>query len=426
MTKLFLSHISEETPLAKTLKESLEHALKDVELFVSSVNIKLGEPWLVALDQALTDAIAILVLCSPRSMARPWVNFECGAGWGRKVKVIPICHGGMTKQALPDPLGMLQGMTFHRGSAGSRAVIQELSDALGLTLRDDADLEALAERLDTAAWRTRDLGEAVGIVLTARQREWRQGSGGSVFDLLDGTLPGRLGIDRKFTFVDDCEQLRLDRIADFRGLVVGNPWRSSLSDDEMDAIEQFVRDGGRLLLLGYELGDRHHGGNLGELSRRFGIYPTTDIVGPADHTDKPYDAAVDFEVEAGGAHPHHLTKDLGSIRLTNVQTLRVEPGGVEWLQVGSNAVFRPLPDRARYAHDGTLTSGKSDFERNDRAGWLAVGVEAPEGLCGKGGVIAIGTWDMLGRNGDFLDNPGNLKLVRRLFDWLAGDGETDR
>ena len=68
----------------------------------------------------------------------------------------------------------------------------------------------------------------------------------------------------------------------------------------------------------------------------------------------------------------------------------------------------------------TGIAGKADFERNDRAGWLAVGVQAPEGLCGSGEVVAIGTWDLLGKDGHFLEHADNVVLLRRLFDWLAG------
>lgn len=221
-------------------------------------------------------------------------------------------------------------------------------------------------------------------------------------------------------FIDDSEQLRLDRISDFRGLVIGNPWRARFESDTIDAIRQFVFDGGRVLLLGFELGDRHHNGNLSELARHFGIEPVTDIVGPASEEGKPYGLPVDFAVGPGDADPHPFTEGLTVLRFANVQTLRVEPGGIEWLRVGANAVFRPCRDKTIYASDGTLTAGKQDFERNGAAHWCPVAVQAPPSLCGRGKVIAMGTWDLLGDQGEFLKNEDNASLVRRELDWLSG------
>jgi hypothetical protein len=62
-----------------------------------------------------------------------------------------------------------------------------------------------------------------------------------------------------------------------QGLVVGNPWRTKITREAISVVVEWVRAGGRLLLLGFELGDRHHGGNLAELSRFFGIDPRSDI-----------------------------------------------------------------------------------------------------------------------------------------------------
>jgi hypothetical protein len=189
--------------------------------------------------------------------------------------------------------------------------------------------------------------------------------------------------------------------------------------------EKWVRSGGRLLLLGFELGDRHHDGNLAELSHHFGIDPASDIVGPTGHKceeRKPYNDrpknkyVIDFTPSM--ADGHAFTDGLATIRLTNVQTVRVDPGGIEWLRVGSNVVCRPRRDCVRY-RDGTMTApAVAAFETNQNAGWLAVAVEAPQGLCGAGSVHMIGIWDLLGSNQAF--DGDNLMLLTRLLDWLSG------
>ena len=42
-TKVFLSHISEEAQLAQTIKTQLERAVPGAELFVSTVDVHLGQ-----------------------------------------------------------------------------------------------------------------------------------------------------------------------------------------------------------------------------------------------------------------------------------------------------------------------------------------------------------------------------------------------
>ena len=52
----------------------------------------------------MKQAKVILTLCSESSVRRPWLNFESGGGWAKRLPVIPVCHKKMTKDRLPDPL----------------------------------------------------------------------------------------------------------------------------------------------------------------------------------------------------------------------------------------------------------------------------------------------------------------------------------
>jgi hypothetical protein len=63
------------------------------------------------------------------------------------------------------------------------------------------------------------------------------------------------------------------------------------------------------------------------------------------------------------------------------------------------------------------TPGGAAFAVNLEAGWLAVAVEAPKGLCGAGGVHMMGTWDLMGRDQAFGDD--NVTLLIRLLNWLS-------
>ena len=129
---MFLSHITEEEILAKELKSFLESSfLKTIEIFVSSdsESIKVGDKWLDNISQNLEDCKVMFVLCSPWSITRPWINFEAGAGWVRKIPVVPICHSGLRVSDLPTPLNQLQGINIS-DQKGIEQVLERISKLL--------------------------------------------------------------------------------------------------------------------------------------------------------------------------------------------------------------------------------------------------------------------------------------------------------
>lgn len=374
--KLFLSHIAEEAHVARALKEHLERAL-DVHVFVSGADVPLGASWISSLNDAMTGAERVLVLCSPVSFDQPWILFESGGGWGKSGKVIALCHAGLSKADLPLPLSSFQGLDLDSATA-CETLAGDLARQLGLQIKPGFDARAM---FDAIAPRIPARQKIVGIDLAHGQGKWRRGS---IFDR-SGLRPLR---NRDEFFSRELYELS--------GLIVGMPLNARMDAETASAIERWVHAGGHLLLLGYELGDRHHGGNLHELSRRFGIHPNADIVGPPDFADtKPYGVPVHF--------------DYGSetIMLTNVQTLSLEPGGVAWILVGANHVFRPSSASVDY-HEGRLVQPRGmQFDRDPNAGDRAVAVDAPTGLCGDGNVAAVGTWML------------TEELTNDLLEWLT-------
>lgn len=108
---IFLSHISEEGTLGTIFKDRLEKDfLSLIDVFVSSDarSIPPGDAWLKAVDENLDRAAALIVLASPTSVARPWITFEAGAGWAKRVPTMILCHSGIAPGGLPLPLGQLQ------------------------------------------------------------------------------------------------------------------------------------------------------------------------------------------------------------------------------------------------------------------------------------------------------------------------------
>jgi hypothetical protein len=108
---IFISHITEEKDLAVSLKELISvNFLEMIDVFVSSdkESISAGQNWLDALTNELSSCVLTVILCSPESVQRPWINFELGASWQRGIPIVPVCHSGMSKSDLPLPLALRQ------------------------------------------------------------------------------------------------------------------------------------------------------------------------------------------------------------------------------------------------------------------------------------------------------------------------------
>lgn len=108
---IFISHIHEESELALLFSQTIQSTyLNMLDTFVSSDKDSLpsGNRWVETVTNALDSSVIQLIFCSPYSIYRPWINFESGAAWIRRIPVIPICHSGLCKEDLPIPLRLFQ------------------------------------------------------------------------------------------------------------------------------------------------------------------------------------------------------------------------------------------------------------------------------------------------------------------------------
>ena len=134
--KAFISHISEEAELAKQLNTALNRDfLSFLDVFVSSdgESIQAGDEWLKSIDLAIRQSTLMLILCSPASIRRSWINFEAGAAWMQGVPIIPICHAGFTPRDLSIPLSLHQGVLLSDAN-GLRRVYQRIAQELNCAL----------------------------------------------------------------------------------------------------------------------------------------------------------------------------------------------------------------------------------------------------------------------------------------------------
>lgn len=130
---VFISHITEEKEIALEFKELIESSfLGMLEVFVSSdaTSISAGARWLDNITDSLKNCSIELILCSPKSVKRPWINFEAGAGWIKDIPVIPLCHSGMEPAQLPTPLNLLQAAKISEISS-LKLIFPVLAQAIG-------------------------------------------------------------------------------------------------------------------------------------------------------------------------------------------------------------------------------------------------------------------------------------------------------
>lgn len=121
--QVFASHISEEAQVALVLKEWIESTfLGQVTVFVSSdpADIPAGTNWLSQLDSALQRADLLLSLFSQASVGRPWITFEAGCAWIRRIPILPICHSGLGVTDLAQPLASFQALDLQDALFGEK------------------------------------------------------------------------------------------------------------------------------------------------------------------------------------------------------------------------------------------------------------------------------------------------------------------
>ena len=102
--------------MARLIKKFLLGGFPEaLDIFVSSdlSTIKAGENWLDEVSDSLKTTQLLIVLVSPESLGRPWINFEAGAGWIREIPVIPVCHSCLTLIDLPIPLNLFQAIEIN-------------------------------------------------------------------------------------------------------------------------------------------------------------------------------------------------------------------------------------------------------------------------------------------------------------------------
>ena len=113
IAETFISFIHEEREYAEAIQKFLAQIIEaESKPFLSSDKLQVyaGEKWLDRIMDELDEAKVVVLMSSEESVQRPWVNFEAGAAWIRKIPIIPVCFQGLTRDDLPKPYSSLQAV----------------------------------------------------------------------------------------------------------------------------------------------------------------------------------------------------------------------------------------------------------------------------------------------------------------------------
>ena len=154
MPKVFVSHVHEEGAVGSVVKTWTEDVFgsHDVKAFLSSDrgDLQAGEKWLEVISKELSEARVIVSVLSPRSIRRPWVNIELGAGWIKGLAVIPLCHSGLKFGSLSQPFGAFSGVGLDMADAAER-LLGGIAKGLELRLPTRLSFDACGKELLAAA-----------------------------------------------------------------------------------------------------------------------------------------------------------------------------------------------------------------------------------------------------------------------------------
>jgi hypothetical protein len=99
---------------------------------------------------------------------RPWINFESGSGWTRRLPVIPICYKGLTKNQLPDPLGIFHALELTDSNA-FHELIEEIATKFSIKVPGDFNPSLMFKNLGPKKTTN---ANGIGIVRTHQQELW--------------------------------------------------------------------------------------------------------------------------------------------------------------------------------------------------------------------------------------------------------------
>jgi len=113
---VFVSHINENRNIAFKFKDFIREYFSEnlVDVFIAGDpdNIAFSDDWFEKIKDGIKDCNLMVILCTPESVKRPWINFEAGAATLLEKNVGPICFSGQKVGQLPSPLNYIRSQAI--------------------------------------------------------------------------------------------------------------------------------------------------------------------------------------------------------------------------------------------------------------------------------------------------------------------------
>lgn len=136
---IFISHAAANSRLARALAAAVGGSQTDVRAFLSSRpgDIDADHQWMSDVEAALRSADAFVIVLTPESVLRPWVNFEAGAAWFARRRLVLVRIQALQPHEIPSPLSSRQIYALDKPDE-----LAAIFDNLGLPLAGAAELAA--------------------------------------------------------------------------------------------------------------------------------------------------------------------------------------------------------------------------------------------------------------------------------------------
>ena len=137
---VFISHITDNEPIAQTLKKFLDSAFGDrIHVFVAGDpdSIPFSHDWFEGIKTGIRQCDLMIILCTPESVKRPWINFEAGAAVILDKRIGPICFAGLSAGELPPPLNFIRRQAIDntnekKFSGYFEGLLKDIADKIGI------------------------------------------------------------------------------------------------------------------------------------------------------------------------------------------------------------------------------------------------------------------------------------------------------
>lgn len=90
--RVFLSHATYDKWIAEVIHEKIEAAIPRVKVWRDDRDIRGGDRIPDEIRESLRDCDEVLVLVTPESWKRIWIQVEVGAAWGLGKRLVPVFY----------------------------------------------------------------------------------------------------------------------------------------------------------------------------------------------------------------------------------------------------------------------------------------------------------------------------------------------